>query len=83
MNNMKRNPNIEALRVLMMLFIIMLHLSGTYYNIDDCRNTGHQFEISSILSLRMILLLGVNTFAFISGYFGIRSSPISVGGVSW
>jgi surface polysaccharide O-acyltransferase-like enzyme len=75
----KRNANIEALRVIMMLFIIMLHMSGQYYNIDACRLTGHSIEYSSVLSLRMLLMLGVNTFAFISGYFGIRSVSVRGG----
>lgn len=75
----KRNANIEALRVVMMFFIIMLHMSGQYYNIDTCRVTGHSIEYSGVLSLRMLLILGVNTFAFISGYFGIRSVSVRGG----
>lgn len=75
----KRNANIEALRVVMMFFIIMLHMSGQYYNIDTCRVTGHSIEFSGVLSLRMLLILGVNTFAFISGYFGIRSVSVRGG----
>lgn len=77
-NSSKRNTTIEALRVIMMLFIIMLHMTGQYYNIDACRLTGHNIEYSGVLSLRMLLMLGVNTFAFISGFFGIR--PVSVRG---
>lgn len=67
----KRNVNIEALRVILMLLIILLHLSGQFYNIQEIRTETSSFEDSAILSLRMIFMLGVNTFAFISGYYGI------------
>jgi peptidoglycan/LPS O-acetylase OafA/YrhL len=77
-NSSKRNTTIEALRIIMLFFIIMLHMTGQYYNIDACRLTGNNIEYSGVLSLIMLLMLGVNTFAFISGFFGI--SPVSVRG---
>ncbi|WP_206535958.1 hypothetical protein, partial [Segatella baroniae] len=73
-NSSKRNTTIEALRVIMMFFIIMLHMTGQYYNIDTCRLTGHNIEYSGVLSLRMLLMLGVNTFAFISGFSALAPS---------
>lgn len=66
-----RNLNLEALRVVLMMLIILLHLSGIFYNIPSIRSESFNIEASLLLSMRMIFLLGVNTFAFISGYFGI------------
>lgn len=66
-----RNLNLEALRVVLMILIILLHLSGIFYNIPSIRSESFNIEASLLLGMRMIFLLGVNTFAFISGYFGI------------
>lgn len=67
----QRNFNLEALRVVLMLLIILLHLSGQFYDVPTIRLEPCNIETSSMLGMRMIFLLGVNTFAFISGYFGI------------
>lgn len=75
----QRNSNIEALRVLLMLLIILLHMSGEFYDIKELRLKHDDIISSSILSLRMIFLLGVNTFAFTSGYFGIKTPPGQIG----
>lgn len=68
----KRNANIETLRVMLMFLIILLHLSGRFYDVDALRSMSGDIQASALLSSRMIFLLGVNTFAFISGYFGIK-----------
>lgn len=65
----KRNLNIDALRVLMMIFIIMLHISG--YCLETTFWQSKQNYIS-YLSFRSILFVGVSTFAFISGWFGVK-----------
>ena len=66
-----RNRNIEALRVAMMLLIIMLHLTGELWNIPAARSQENDFCSSLLIASRTLFLLGVNTFAFISGYYGI------------
>ena len=71
----QRNSNIEALRVFLMLLIILLHLSGEFFDIKEIRLYQNDITSSSVLSLRMIFVLGVNTFAFTSGYFGIKTTP--------
>lgn len=67
----KRNSNIECLRVVMMLFIIMLHLTGEFYDLNEIALVSGNVEISALFGLRSLLMLGVSTFAFISGYYGI------------
>ena len=66
----KRNLNIECLRVMMMLLIVIMHLSGHSVDMDSVRSGG-SIENYIILAYRSITYLGVPTFAFISGYYGI------------
>ncbi len=65
-----RNQNIELLRVLMMLLIVVMHISGHSVDLDTIR-TGGDINSYWILSYRSFTYLGVPTFAFISGYYGI------------
>lgn len=66
MNCIKRNQNIEALRAVAMLSILFLHFSGTYFVSPD--NVIHTIE----LAVRSYFFIGVSTFAFISGYYGVK-----------
>ncbi|MFA6807899.1 MAG: acyltransferase family protein, partial [Eubacteriales bacterium] len=70
----ERNPNVEFLRVIMMLLIIMLHLSGELFDIKNIIHQSHSLLVSSIFVIRSFCFLGVSTFAFISGYYGILTS---------
>lgn len=67
----KRNYNVECLRVIMMILIIMLHLSGEFYDLGKVALISNNIEISSVFGFRSLLMVGVSTFAFISGYYGI------------
>ncbi len=67
----KRNYNVECLRVIMMFLIIMLHLSGEFYDLGKVALISNNIEISSVFGFRSLLMVGVSTFAFISGYYGI------------
>lgn len=65
--NMKnRNLNIEALRVVAMLSILLLHISGRIFVSEN--HTIHTIE----LAVRSYFFIGVSTFAFISGYYGVK-----------
>lgn len=69
---MKRNTNIEFLRFLLMIFICIWHTMVHGY---DYKN----MSIDIIPNVYSILLMGfcssaVNTFMFISGYYGINYS---------
>lgn len=61
-----RNLNIEALRVVAMLSILLLHVSGRIFISEN--NAVHTLE----LAVRSYFFIGVSTFAFISGYYGVK-----------
>ena len=61
-----RNLNIEALRVIAMLCILLLHFSGRLFVSED--NVAHTVE----LTVRSYFYIGVSIFAFISGYYGVK-----------
>lgn len=68
---MKRNLNIEALRVYMMLLIVLLHATGTYIDLHNIRSS-FGLGVGWLFGYRSITFLGVTTFAFISGYYGVK-----------
>ena len=72
----ERESNIELLRIVLMLMIILHHLivhgcelkrlsDDTYVNISSWRDT-------MLLFLNTFCVIGVNCFIFISGYYGIK-----------
>ena len=63
-----RNESIEFLRVIAMLFIVMLHVSGAFANLE----ADGTFENALHHSFRSVCFTGVTIFAFISGYFGVK-----------
>lgn len=67
----KRNLNIEALRVYMMLLIVILHITGSYLDNDGIRQSGG-LAMGWLLGYRSFTFLGVSTFAFISGFYGVK-----------
>lgn len=67
----KRNLNIEALRVYMMLLIVILHMSGSYLDEDVVRQS-YGISMGWLLGYRSFTFLGVTTFAFISGFYGVK-----------
>lgn len=63
-----RNESIELLRIIAMLFIVMLHVSGAFANSEadgSVENALHH-------AFRSVCFTGVTIFAFISGYFGVK-----------
>lgn len=68
----KRNVNIDALRTLMMLLIVSLHMSSVVYDIHALRLQQGCVSSSILVGLRSIMFMGVSCFAFISGYFGVK-----------
>lgn len=63
-----RSSNIELLRLILMLMIVMLHVFRLELH-NNINNTG--LYISELL-LTSLFFVGVNCFVFISGYFGVR-----------
>lgn len=63
-----RSSNIELLRLVLMLMIVMLHVFRLELH-NNISNTG--LYISELL-LTSLFFVGVNCFVFISGYFGVK-----------
>ena len=68
-----RNLNIEALRVLMMFLIVCLHIGTRIVDFSELHDVGG-LRHALIHGFRSVTFLGVSTFAFISGYYGIQVS---------
>lgn len=66
---MARNLSIESLRVFLMFLIVTLHLSARVYDIES---SGNVFTLALLHGIRSVCILGVSTFAFISGYYGVK-----------
>lgn len=73
---MQRQSNIELLRIVSMLLILVVHIDGASLGLPQPMG-----DIASMtardwwkLVVESISIIGVNCFVLISGYFGIRSS---------
>lgn len=73
----KRNSNIEILRILLMLLIIMHHCIINGYGLQDQLKTGSSTSVGYscfLIFLNAFAVIGVNVFFIISGYFSIKFS---------
>lgn len=71
----KRNANIEILRVVAMLFIITHHCVINGYGLQGLLNSSSGRGYTIFLGcLNAVVVIGVNVFFLISGYYGIRFS---------
>lgn len=72
----KRNANVELLRIVTMIFIIMHHCIINGYGLQEQLKSGTMNGgYSAFLSLlNAVVVIGVNVFFLISGYYGIRFS---------
>ncbi len=72
----KRQSNIELLRIVSMMMVLIVHFDGailglpTDVTISNFTNLGTTFK----LAIESFSIIGVNCFVLISGYFGIRFS---------
>ncbi|MBE6317643.1 MAG: hypothetical protein E7081_01555 [Bacteroidales bacterium] len=73
---MQRQSNIELLRIVSMLLILVVHIDGASLGLPQPMG-----DIASMMArdwwrlvVESISIIGVNCFVLISGYFGIRSS---------
>ncbi len=72
---MKRASNIELLRIVAMMMIVLLH--ANYYSIGGVSPEDVEvFDIGIFLKAvaEQLCIIGVNLFVLISGWFGIRPS---------
>lgn len=77
----ERNSNIELLRIVATLFIIILHCNGWFlreWGGITGWNTGSNVVAISRIIIQNITVLGVPTFILISGFYGIRPKLKSI-----
>lgn len=72
-----RNQNIEIMRIILMMFIVMHHLTINGYGLQLGLIGKNAITITSTYAaflavLNSIFVIGVNVFFLISGYFGIH-----------
>ena len=70
---MKRNYGIDTLRIVSMVFVILLHLTGIGGICGNSELMSPQFLISQLI--RMGTFCAVNCYALISGYVGWSRTP--------
>lgn len=63
-----RNSNIEFLRIISILMIVIMHVYGQYQTVDDA------LVYHSSMFCNAICNTGVSLFVLISGYYGIKSN---------
>lgn len=68
----KRNSNIELLRIISMLLVLLIHFSSVHLMPSPESLTTDTANTILNLGLRSISFVCVNCFILISGYFGIR-----------
>ena len=71
----KRDSNMELLRIVCMLFIVMHHFITEILVPDLYRHDVSQWDgyRSGLYLLNNLLFVGVNVFVLISGYYGIKA----------
>lgn len=71
---MKRKVGIELLRIILMLMVLFLHLTGMGVDSRVLMNTPYlSFRGFALYFLSTLSLVAVDTFVLISGYCGIKS----------
>ncbi len=72
---MKRNSNIEMLRIISMLLIITLHMTQCDKRFNSLLSNGPiTFNTYSIIVLKLLANIGVSLFALITGFYGVKFS---------
>ena len=71
----ERQSNIELLRVVAMLAVVMVHLDGASLTLPKppCNLVSVSARSWWIISVEAVTIIGVNCFTLISGYFGIHA----------
>lgn len=77
----ERDSNIELLRILATLFILILHCNGWFlreWGGITSWNTGNSIVAACRILVQNITVLGVDAFILISGFYGIRPKLKSI-----
>lgn len=73
MKEKARNTNVELLRIIAMLFIIIHHCVINGYGLQNglMQNTLQKSELLFLSGINSVVIIGVNIFFLISGYYGV------------
>lgn len=69
---MKRESNIELLRIVAMLLVVLLH--SNYFSLGWVKPSDISADTFVRIFTEQLCIICVNVFVFISGWFGIRAS---------
>lgn len=69
----KRMANVELLRILAMVMVVVMHFLSHSGSLVETGSSLSSVRITGTL-LEMFCLVAVNTYVFISGYFGVKST---------
>lgn len=77
-NEKTRESNIELLRIASMMMVLVVHMDGAALGLPEC--TLSEMDARSLwrLAVEAAVIIGVNCFTLISGYFGIKLRVRSV-----
>ena len=70
----KRSSNIELMRIFLMFMIIFHHLIVHSLGLKELKSAAYEneFPATQAILLNSFIVIAVNAFIFISGYFGIK-----------
>ena len=75
MSKSVRNSRIELLRILSMIMVLGVHFVGATFGLPTCEDLHHPTPtIVAKELLESLMIVGVNCFVLISGFFSIRFS---------
>ena len=71
----QRRSDIELLRIVSMAAVVIVHLNFASIGVPKIESFSQLFEARNLwqVSVQSIAIIGVNCFALISGFFGIRA----------
>lgn len=78
MEKTDRESNIELLRIISMMMVLVVHMDGATVGLPDGLNKEIDAHEIWSLAVESAVIIGVNCFTLISGYFGIRLRVRSV-----
>ena len=68
----ERESNIELLRIVSMLMVVLVHIDGASLGLPQALTVAATARDVWQLAVEALVIIGVNCFTLISGYFGIR-----------
>jgi Acyltransferase family. len=74
-----RDSNMELLRIISMIFIVILHFNGFGFKyLTHLPSFFSQIQFVFLSAFESVFIIGVNLFVLISGYYGIKLSIKSI-----